>query len=179
MSLVILSGPSGVGKDTVLEAWIARNPKVERVVACTTRKPRHGEVDGVDYRFVDRAEFDRLAASGAFLEHKEVFGNGYATPLDSMQRLLDQGKIAVLKIDVQGAETAMALRPDAVAIFLLPPSIEELDRRIRARASDHPNEIERRLAEAHAEIAASAKYHHRIVNADLGETVDQLEQIVR
>lgn len=177
MSLVVLSGPSGVGKDTVLDAWRDRNPKVVRVVAYTTRKPRPGEVDGVDYHFVTRAAFDELARAGAFLEHKEVFGNGYATPLRDMEALLAAGKIAVLKIDVQGAATAMELRPDAIAIFLLPPSIEELDRRITARGADHPEDIARRLAEAHAEIAASEQYHHRIVNDDIRVVVDQLEAL--
>ncbi len=176
--LVILSGPSGVGKDSVLHAWKASNPNVQRVVAYTTRPPRVGEMDGVDYNFVSRSRFSQLIDEGAFLEHKEVFGNSYATPLHDMEALLEQGKIAVLKIDVQGALTAMHHRPDAISIFLLPPDIEELGRRIRGRGTDDPADIERRLRHAWEEIELSNQYGHRVVNRDLGEAVREIEGIV-
>ena len=114
--LVILSGPSGVGKDTVINAWHARDPRVERVVAYTTRPARPGETDGLDYHFVSVDTFMELAADGAFLEYKEVHGNHYATPLRDMEAMLSAGKIAILKIDVQGALTAMELRPDAMSV---------------------------------------------------------------
>src|SRR5689334_15018289 len=126
--LVILSGPSGVGKDTVLAAWQSSNPRVQRVVAYTTRAPRAGEQNGVDYHFVSRARFDELVEANAFLEHKIVHGNYYATPLADMEAMLNAGKIAVLKIDVQGAMEAMRLRPDALSIFLLPPNVEDLEK---------------------------------------------------
>lgn len=172
--LVILSGPSGVGKDTVIDAWRARDPRVQRVVAYTTRTPRTGEVDGVDYRFVSREEFDRLAASGAFLEHKEVHGNGYATPAAEVERLLAEGKIAVLKIDVQGAAEVRRLRTDALSIFILPPSEEELEKRIRARATEGAEAIRRRMENARAEMAEALSYDVRVVNDDVARCVDAL-----
>jgi len=176
--VVILSGPSGVGKDTVLLAWQERNPLVVRVVACTTRAPRQGEKDGVDYRFCTEAEFQRMAEEGRFLEYKNVHGNWYATPLDQLEMLRQAGKIAVLKIDVQGALTAMELLPEAVSIFLLPPSNEVLEQRLRARKSDDEATIQKRLRNALDELALAPRYHHRIVNDDLAATVDQIEAAV-
>lgn len=177
--LVILSGPSGVGKDTVLQAWSAANPRVVRVVAYTTRPIRPGEIDGVDYHFVSPQEFQARVDRGAFLEYKEVHGNMYATPLEDMERLLDEGKIAVLKIDVQGALTAMEHRPDAVSIFLLPPSTEELEARIRGRATDDETTIRKRLANAREELALADRYQHRVVNRDIVEAVAELQGLVR
>jgi guanylate kinase len=176
--LVILSGPSGVGKDTVLDAWRDANPLIRRVIAYTTREPRTGEVDGIDYHFVSRERFAELITAGAFLEHKEVYGNGYATPSHDMEALLREGKIAVLKIDVQGAMTAMHLRPDAISIFLLPPSLDELSRRIRGRGADDPEVIERRLHKAMEEIDLSHRYGYQVVNQDLPATIAQLQQIL-
>ena len=176
--LVILSGPSGVGKDTVIDAWREINPKVERVVAYTTRNPRPGEVNGLDYHFVSVEEFQEKASCGEFLEFKEVHNNWYATPLTDMENLIDAGKIAILKIDVQGALHAMALRKDAISIFILPPSMEELEQRIRGRGLDDPEVIEKRLINAQDEVAMAPKYHHQIVNLDIGLTVSMLERIV-
>ncbi len=177
--LVIFSGPSGVGKDTVLNAWTARNPRVQRVVAYTTRAPRPGEVEGVDYNFVPLDQFHKMASDGAFLEHKEVFGNWYATPLTDLDRMLDEDKIAVLKIDVQGALSAMALRADALTVFIMPPSEEELERRIRGRATDASDVIERRLRNAREEMALASRYRHVLVNHDVEELVKELETLVR
>src|SRR5579871_3435551 len=143
--LVILSGPSGVGKDTILDVWIKRSPKVERVVAYTTRPMRPQEKDGIDYKFVTRERFRDLISLGAFLEYKEVFGNLYGTPLLETDEMLAADKVAVLKIDVQGALTVMGLRDDAISVFLMPPSFSELERRIRSRATDAPEVIARRL----------------------------------
>lgn len=176
--LVILSGPSGVGKDTVIDAWKKVNPNVQRVVAYTTRAPREGEIDGRDYHFVSVAAFQELAEEGAFLEHKEVHGNYYATPLRDMQAMLDEGKIAILKIDVQGALTAMALRPDAVTTFLLPPSWEVLEQRIRGRGTDDAATIAKRLVNAREEMEFADRYQHQIVNDDLDKVVTELEAVV-
>lgn len=176
--LVIFSGPSGVGKDTVLEAWSKRDPRVQRVVAYTTRPMRPGEREGIDYNFVSLERFRDLIAGGAFLEFKEVFGNLYGTPLLDMEEMLGAGKIAVLKIDVQGALTAMKLRPDAVTVFIMPPSLEELDRRIRGRGTDSPEVIERRLRAARDEIALAPEYQHQLVNRDVTELVEQLDALV-
>ena len=176
--LVILSGPSGVGKDTLIEAWRARNPRVQRVVAYTTRPPREGEIDGKDYHFVSIPAFLLMADSNRFLEWKIVHGNYYATPLDDMEAMLAEGKIAILKVDVHGAVSAMDRRPDAVSIFIQPPSWEELESRIRGRALDLPEAIEKRLANAKEEISFADRYQHQVVNRDLEKAVDQLEKIV-
>jgi guanylate kinase len=176
--LVILSGPSGVGKDTVIDAWKARNPFVARVVAYTTRSPREKEVDGVDYHFVPVEEFRRQANGGHFLEYKEVHGNYYATPLSDMQAMLDAGRIAVLKIDVQGALSVMPLRPDALSVFLLPPDRAELKRRIVGRGTDDQEAVDRRLRNAENEMALSDRYQFRVVNRDITGVVDELEKIV-
>ena len=173
-----MSGPSGVGKDTVINAWRTRNPRVHRVVAYTTREPRVGEREGVDYHFVSLDQFHQLAADGAFLEHKEVHGNWYATPLRAMEQMLAEGKIAILKIDVQGALTAMRSRPDALSIFLMPPSWEELERRIRGRGTDDAATIEKRLRNATEEIEFADHYRFRVTNDDLDKAVAELEAIV-
>lgn len=175
--LVIFSGPSGVGKDTLLAAWTQRNPRVQRVVAYTTRAPRTGEVEGVDYHFVAVERFRELAAAGAFLEHKEVHGNWYATPLADLEAMLDRGLIAVLKIDVQGALDAMRIRPEAISIFIAPPSFDELERRIRSRGTEDEAALERRLENARFELSYQGAYAHVIVNDSIERAVDELESI--
>jgi guanylate kinase len=177
--LMIVSGPSGVGKDTVISSWAKRNPQVTRVVAYTTRDPRPGEVDGVDYHFISRSLFYDMADAGDFLEYKEVHDYYYATPIRDMERLLSEGKIAVLKIDVQGALTVMALRQDAVAVFLLPPNADELERRIKERGTEDISTILKRLRNATEEIALADKYQYRVVNDDVDKVVDTLERIAR
>jgi guanylate kinase len=176
---VILSGPSGVGKDTVIDAWRAVDTRVHRVVAYATRAPRTGETDGIDYHFVTVEEFHRKAAAGDFLEYKEVHGNWYATPLRDMEQMLEDGKIAILKIDVQGALSAMELRPDAITVFILPPSVEELERRIRGRGTDAPEAIEKRLQNARDELSVAPRYQHQVVNLDVEKTVEELARVVQ
>ena len=176
--IVILSGPSGVGKDTVIDRWKELDPRVERVVAYTTRTPRTGEMDGVDYHFVTRDLFEAMASAGKFLEWKEVHCNFYATPLADMEAMLAHGKVAILKIDVQGGLEAMELRSDAISIFLEPPSWDELERRIRARGSDDPEVIERRLQNARDELAVAYRYKHRLVNDELEQTVAEIRELV-
>lgn len=175
--LVILSGPSGVGKDTLIEAWRARDPRVERVVAWTTRAPRPGEVDGVDYCFVTPEDFQRRAERGGFLEHKLVHGNWYGTPLDALEEMLRIGKIAVLKIDVQGGLEVMAKRPEAVSIFIHPPSWQELERRIRSRATETEEKVRLRLQNARKEIEAAQRYAHHVVNDRVESAVNQISGI--
>lgn len=176
--LVILSGPSGVGKDTVLSAWVSEDPRVERVVAYTTRQPRVSEVDGLDYHFIDEVSFTARAERGAFLEWMRVHDFGYATPLDDMDELLEQGKIAVLKIDVQGALRVMDLRREVLSIFLLPPSWEALEARIRGRGMDTEERILRRLEGARNELEVAPKYQHRVVNDDVADAVAEIRAIV-
>jgi guanylate kinase len=177
--VVIVSGPSGVGKDTVIDAWAERNPLVERVVAATTRAPRQGEVDGVHYHFLSREEFEDRAGKDWFLEFKEVHSNYYGTPRMAVEQITTLGKIAILKIDVQGAEAVMKAMPDVTSIFLMPPSDAELEKRIRERGLDDAAVIEERLANARGEMAKASLYGHQVVNDDLGRCVDELEAIVK
>ncbi|MBX3095620.1 MAG: guanylate kinase [Fimbriimonadaceae bacterium] len=176
--VVIFSGPSGVGKDTVLEAWQALDPRVTRVIAWTTRQPRTGEESGIDYHFCEVAEFERKAAANHFLEYKNVHGHWYATPLDQLQDLQERGQIAVLKIDVQGALTAMKLLPQALSIFLLPPSDEELERRLRSRKTEDEETILRRLTNARMELGLADQYHFRVINDNIERAVDEIQSIV-
>lgn len=176
--IVILSGPSGVGKDTVIDRWKQLDPRVVRVVACTTREPRPGDRDGIDYTFLSVPEFQRMAQAGDFLEWKEVHSNFYATPLRQMEGILEARGIAVLKIDVQGALEVMAKRPEAVTIMLIPPSWEELERRIRSRGTDSPQTIEKRLANARTELALADRYQHQVMNDELERCVAEIRRIV-
>jgi len=177
--LVILSGPSGVGKDTVIDRWKAVDPRVERVVAYATRSPRVGEVDGVDYWFVSVDKFKQMAEAGEFIEHKKVVDNYYATPSGHTDQILSKGGIAVLKIDVQGAEEVVKIRPDALSVFLLPPTKETLRQRLENRATDKHEAIVRRLEEADNEIAQAPNYQHQIVNVDVDEVVARLRELTQ
>ncbi|MCH8274069.1 MAG: guanylate kinase [Armatimonadetes bacterium] len=176
--LVILSGPSGSGKDTVIEAWKGIDADVNRVVAYTTRSPRKGETDDVDYHFVSPGTFESMVKEEAFLEWKEVHGNLYGTPVFDMERMIREGKIAVLKIDVQGALTAMEKRPDAITIFLEPPSMDELEQRIRDRRTDTEHQIEIRMKNAVWEMAHADRYQHRVINADAQRAAEEIDHIV-
>lgn len=180
-TLVILSGPSGVGKDQALCAWRGLNPKVRRVVSYTTRLRAEAEVDGVDYHFVTQDRFLELAGLGAFLEYKHVHDRYYGTPIEDMERSLEAGLIAVLKIDVQGALEIMPKRPDAVTIFVSPPSWEELERRIRARGRDDEVQIAIRLEAARWEMEQRPRYQYEVVNetGQLIETARKIDAIVR
>jgi guanylate kinase len=176
--LVVLSGPSGVGKDTVIEAWRAINPDIRKVVTSTTRPPREGERDGIDYHFMPEKEFLRRAEAGEFLEHKSVHGHYYATPAAETDAYLAAGRIALLKIDVQGGLTVKQARPDALMLFLAPPSMEELERRIRGRAADDEEAMEQRLRNARGEMAAAANYEHVVVNDEVERAARELDEIV-
>lgn len=177
--VVIISGPSGVGKDTVIDAWAEKNPLVERVVAATTRAPREGEVDGDHYHFLSREDFEDRVSKDWFLEFKEVHSNYYGTPRMAVEQIISQGKIAILKIDVQGAEAVMKAMPDVTSIFLMPPSEEELERRIRSRGLDGEEVIAERLENARGEIAKASLYGHQVVNDDLDRCIADIERIVQ
>lgn len=178
-TLVILSGPAAVGKDTLIGAWAKSNSRVKRVVAYTTRERTPNEVDGVDYHFVSVSRFKELIEANFFLEWKEVHGHFYGTPRDDTDKLLDEGRIAILKIDVQGAIDVMKERPDAITIFIDPPSLDVLEQRIRDRARPG-DDVELRLKNALDEIALAHRYQHRVVNETdrVDEAVAKLEQIV-
>jgi guanylate kinase len=164
--LVIISGPSGVGKDTIIDALRRRNGTRDRhyVVTATTRAQRPGEVDGVDYHFLNPQAFARLRAEGEFLEANEVHGNWYGTPRSQLRDALAAGRDVILKIDVQGAQVVKEKIPEAVLIFLVPPSLEDLFQRLRSRATESADELEVRQRNAAIELARQEDYDYVVVN---------------
>ncbi len=172
--LTVLSGPSGVGKDSVIELIRARSPWVKLSVSVTTRKPRDYEVNGVHYFFVDRTEFERLKASGQLLEWAEFAGNLYGTPRAQVEAWLAEGVPVLLKIDLQGARQVKDAMPDAQLVFLAPPSVEELRRRLVGRGTDDEETIKRRLAHADEELAAEREFDVTVVNDFVDRAADEL-----
>lgn len=181
--LVVVSGPSGVGKDTIIGALRAHSTEADYhyVITCTTRRPRPGEVDGVSYHFLSRERFAALRDAGAFLESAEVHGNWYATPRAEVRRALAGGRDVILKIDVQGAATVKSLVPDAVLVFVVPPSLEALFRRLRARATETAEQLELRQRNAAIELARAGDYDHVVVNEDgqVKRTAERIDAIIR
>lgn len=180
--LVVLSGPSGVGKDTIIRELKQRHPRDHRrfVVTYKSRRKRPGEVEGVDYHFVTKEQFDRLREQDAFLEMAEVHGQWSGTPWDQVIAALKAGDDAVLKIDVQGAESVRKLVPDALLIFVAPPSEEDLDKRLLQRGTESGADFERRRQDAPKELASMGDYDYVVVNRDgrATETAEEIERIV-
>jgi len=176
--LFVLSGPSGVGKDTLLRELLKTDLKISKCVTYTTRPPRPGEVDGLDYKFISLAEFEELKKNNAFLEWAEVGGNLYATPKDFVEKKLREGEDVILKIDVQGAMRVKELFPEAILIFIAPPSLEVLGERMRKRGSPE-EEIKRRLQIASREMEMSKNYQFVLVNNDLEETLQKLYELIK
>ena len=176
--LTVLSGPSGVGKDSVIELIRARSPWVWLSVSVTTRKMRDYEVDGVHYFFVDRPEFERMIASGQLLEWAEFAGNLYGTPRAAVEAHLREGQPVLLKIDLQGARQVKAAMPQARLVFLAPPSVEELKRRLIGRGTDDEETIRRRLAHADEELAAEPEFDVTVVNDYVERAADELVRLL-
>jgi len=163
-----------VGKGTLIKGLLERVPGLQLAVSATTRRPREGEVNGVDYHFLDADDFDRRVALGEFVEHAEYAGNRYGTLKSELKR---PARGIVLEIDVQGARQVRETLPDAVLIFIEPPSFEDLERRLAGRASDRPDQIERRLAAAREELGAAGEFDHRVVNDDLERALEELSDL--
>jgi guanylate kinase len=176
--LFIVSAPSGAGKTTLAEQLAATTPCLKLSRSYTSRSPRPGETDGVDYNFVSRERFERMAATGEFLEWAEVFGNLYGTRGADTRVLLESGCDVVLVIDVQGARKVRQSRADALAIFVMPPSFDVLERRLRGRSKDSEAAIQKRLQVAREEVAAFVDYDFVIVNDEVVPAVERLRSIV-
>jgi len=176
--LVVISGPSAVGKTTIAERLLA-SPGFGRAVTATTRAPRPGEKDGVDYRFLDERSFRDAVAKGEFLEHAEVHGRLYGTPKAAVDAVLARGLCCLLVIDVQGAAMLRKNGVDARFVFVAPPSAAELERRLRGRGTDGQAEIERRLATARAELARQGEFDTVIINDDLDRAVGEIARLVQ
>jgi len=176
--LFVISAPSGAGKTTLVKRVIAVRPDLKFSISCTTRPARPGERNGVDYFFLDRDEFMRLRDAGAFLEYAEVFGHFYGTGKQQVSELCAAGKDVLLEIDWQGARQVMNNDPDCTSIFILPPSIETLEQRLRGRATDSETVIARRLGEAIDDISHWSEFDHVVINDDLEQAVTQLLAIL-
>jgi len=177
--LFVITGPSGVGKGTLIRRLRERMPGLELSVSATTRPPRPGEVNGVDYHFTSDEEFDRLAREGRLLEHATYSGHRYGTPRSEVEPRLAEGRSVVLEIEVQGARQVRQAMPEAIQVFIAPPSPEALRERLQGRGTDRPEEIERRLAVAEEELAARREFGHVVVNDELDRATDELVELVR
>lgn len=168
--VIVIAGPSGVGKSSVVRRLLALDPNAWLSVSATTRAPRPGEVDGVDYFFVDDAAFDALIAEDELLEWAHFAGNRYGTPRSAVAARRADGHPVIMEVEVQGAEQIRSALPEAQHVFLLPPSIAELRQRLAGRGTEGHEELARRLAVAEQEIAVADRFDHQVVNADVEAT---------
>nr|WP_020672680.1 guanylate kinase [Amycolatopsis nigrescens] len=176
--LTVVSGPSGVGKSSVVGELRRLEPDIYFSVSVTTRAPRPGEIDGVHYHFVDRPAFDKLVADGELLEYAEFAGNCYGTPRGPVEAAIAAGRPAVLEIELQGARQVRAAMPEARLVMLMPPSWDELVGRLTGRGTEHEGAVRARLAEAERELAAAGEFDARVVNADLRTAAEQLLNLI-
>ncbi len=176
--LFVVSAPAGCGKDTILEQALKRDINLHYSVSATTRAIRVGEVDGVSYHFKTREEFQQMIAENQLLEHTEYCGNFYGTPRKAVEDMLSEEKNVVLKIEIEGAANVKKMFPEAVLIFILPPSMEELSRRLHKRGTEDEETIQKRLLQARTELSRAKEYDYVIVNGELEKAVDDLAAIV-
>ncbi|MBI2401183.1 MAG: guanylate kinase [Gemmatimonadetes bacterium] len=176
--MLVLSSPSGAGKTTITKALLAARDDLGFSISATTRPPRSGEVDGVDYHFLTPGEFERRRAAGAFLEWAEYGGQRYGTLVSEVERVLAQGRHVILDIEVQGARQLRERRPDVVSIFVLPPSVDELVARLGGRGTDQPAGLEQRLRRAVDELGEAHHYDYLVVNDDRTQAVAEVAAII-
>lgn len=176
--LILFSGPSGVGKDTLLELLYKKKPDLRRSISATTRKKRKNEVDGKDYYFISKEEFELMIQSGNILEYTKYGDNLYGTPKKPIDEWLKDGKSVILKIEVHGAKQIKQLYKNSVAIFILPPSIEILEERLRKRGTEDESDLQKRMNIAISEIAQSSEYDYVVYNDNLETAVDEIIEIL-
>ena len=176
--LVVLTGPSGAGKDSILNTLRQRNRPYHFTVTATTRAPRSGERDGVDYYFVTRDEFERMVRDGELLEHAMVYGQEKGVPKAPIREALAEGKDVLMRTDIQGARYIKSVVPGAISVFVTTPSVVELERRLRDRATDSEEQLAIRLKTAIEEMAAASEFDHTLVNDDLERALEELEAIL-
>ena len=176
--LIVLTGPSGVGKGTLVRSLLARHPQLYLSVSATTRTPRPGEINGKDYYFVSRQDFEAMVKGGQLLEWAEYADNYYGTPRSKVEEQINQGRSVLLEIEVVGARAIKQVFADALRLFILPPSLAELERRLRGRGNDSEAAIARRLERAKAELAASSEFDRQIVNNDLETALKEIEAAI-
>ena len=176
--LVVLSGPSGSGKDTVLADYLKNNPQVKKSISMTTRAIRDGETDGIDYIFVDNKQFDLYISDGMMLEYVKYSSSSYGTPKGPVDNWLNDGKTVILKIEVEGASNIRKLYPDAVLVFIVPPSLEVLENRLRRRGSEDEDGLKKRLEIARNELNKIPEYDYIIVNDELEKCVEDFSSII-
>ena len=176
--LLVISGPSGAGKGTICKALLEKHKEIYLSVSATTREPRNGEVEGVNYFFLKKEDFLQKVEEGDFLEHAEVYGNYYGTPKSSVQKMIDEGRDVILEIDIQGALKVKENCEEGIFIFILPPSMEELKQRIIKRGSETPESLMRRFKSAYKEINYISKYNYAVVNDEVDTAVSKIEAII-
>ena len=174
----VITGPSGVGKGTLIRGMMERLSQLEVSVSATTRAPRPGERDGVDYHFLSREDFDRRVRRGEFVEHADYAGRSYGTLRSELEGRVREGVPVVLEIEVQGARQVRAAMPEAVQVFIAPPSLEALRTRLVGRGTDESDEVSRRLGVAESELEAQPEFAHVVVNDRLEDALEQLTRIV-
>ena len=175
----MITGPSGVGKGTLYRGLLERVPELELSVSATTRRPRAGERDGIDYHFLTPEEFEQHVTAGDFLEHAPYSGNRYGTLRSEVERRLKEGRPVVLEIELQGARQVRQAMPDAVAVFIAPPSRDALRARLIGRGTDTPEQVDERMRTAERELEAQPEFSHVVVNDRLEQATDRLVAIVR
>ena len=176
--LVIISAPSGTGKGTVIKSLLELCPEFVFSVSATTRRPREGEADGVEYNFLTHERFREMISNDEFLEYAQYVGEFYGTPADPVKEFIDSGKIVILDIEVQGAKQVMTKVPEAITIFIVPPDMEELEKRLRGRGTDSEEKLAARLERASQELKEKCHYKYTVVNDEVSRAAEEIFNII-